>query len=110
EIRRVIREQEPQKPSTFVQTMPFEARTTVAKNRHADALKLVSLIRGDLDWIVMKSLEKDRNRRYETATGLAKDIECHLRNDPVGARPPSRAYQLQKFVRRNKVTVAAAVA
>ncbi len=107
EIRRAIREQEPQRPSTFVQTMPFALRTTVAKHRQADALKLVTQIRGDLDWIVMKAMEKDRNRRYETATGFAKDIERHLNNEPVQARPPSRGYQFQKLVRRNKLAVAA---
>ncbi len=110
EIRRAIREQEPQKPSTFVQTMALELRTTVARHRQAEAAKLVGLIRGDLDWIVMKAIEKDRNRRYETATGLAKDIERHLNNEPVRARPPSRAYQFQKLVRRNQLAVAATAA
>jgi hypothetical protein len=66
------------------------------------------LLRGDLDWIVMKCLEKDRTRRYETANGLARDIERHLNNEPVVARPPSTAYRFQKLVRRNKLAFAAA--
>src|SRR4030095_12564740 len=70
----------------------------------------ISAISGDLDWIVMKAIEKDRNRRYETANGFAKDIERHLTNEPVQARPPSRAYQFQKLVRRNKLAVAATAA
>ena len=68
------------------------------------------MVRGDLDWIVMKCLEKDRTRRYETANGLAMDIQRHLNNEPVVARPPSAAYRLQKFVRRNKVMVASTAA
>jgi hypothetical protein len=74
EVRRAILEQEPQKPSTFVQTMPVELRTTVARHRQVDAEKLAGMIRGDLDWIVMKALEKDRTRRYETANGVAADL------------------------------------
>src|SRR5215207_1166079 len=110
EIRRTIREQEPKKPSTFVETMSLEVRAAVARHRQAEAAKLVGVIRGDLDWIVMKAIEKDRNRRYETANGFAKDIERHLAHEPVQARPPSRAYQLQKLVRRNKLAVAATAA
>ena len=68
---------------------------------------MISLLRGDLDWIVMKALEKDRTRRYETANGLAMDIQRHLNNEPVMARPPSRLYRLQKLVRRNKIVFAA---
>jgi hypothetical protein len=82
--------------------------TTVAQRRHAEAPKLIHLLRGDLDWIVMKALEKDRTRRYETANGLAMDVRRHLSNDPVVARPPSTLYRFQKLVRRNKTIFATA--
>jgi aminoglycoside phosphotransferase (APT) family kinase protein len=108
EMRRAIREQEPQKPSTALHTMAAESRTTIAQHRQADGAKLIGLIRGDLDWIVMKALEKDRARRYETANGLAADLKRHLNNEPVVARPPSTAYRFQKLVRRNKLAFAAA--
>src|SRR6185436_4320877 len=78
--------------------------------RQADAPKLIHVIHGDLDWIVMKCLEKDRTRRYETANGLALDLKRHLSNEPVTARPPSRTYQFQKLVRRNKVVFVAGAA
>jgi serine/threonine protein kinase len=107
EMRRTIREQEPARPSTALSTMLATDLTTVAKHRQSDAPKLVHLVRGDLDWIVMKALEKDRARRYETANGLAMDLQRHLDNEPVMARPPSNAYRFQKFFRRNKLTVAA---
>jgi WD40 repeat protein len=108
EMRRTIREKEPARPSTRLSTMLNGDLTTTAKHRQSDGRKLISLIRGDLDWIVMKALEKDRTRRYETANGLAVDIQRHLSSEPVVARPPSAAYRVQKFVRRNKVMVAAA--
>ena len=85
-------------------------QTTVARRRHSEPPQLIHLVRGDLDWIVMKCLEKDRTRRYETANGLADDIQRHLNNEPVLARPPSRLYRLQKLVRRNKLVFAAAAA
>jgi serine/threonine protein kinase len=107
EMRRVIREQEPSRPSTRLSTMPDNELSTAAQRRGIDAPKLVTELRGDLDWIVMKCLEKDRARRYETANGLAKDIERLLNNEPVTARPPSTAYRLRKMVRRNKLTFAA---
>jgi serine/threonine protein kinase len=107
EMRCTIREQEPQRPSTRLSTLPAEALSTTAQRRGLDAPKLVSQLRGDLDWIVMKCLEKDRARRYETANGLARDIERHLNNEPVLARPPTKAYRLQKMVRRNRVVVTA---
>ena len=114
EIRRTIREQEPQKPSTFLSTIALERRTTVAQHRQSDATKLPGLIRGDLDWIVMKALAKDRSGRYETANGLAMDIQRHLADEPVRARPPSRVYRFRRMVRRNKLaffaTAAVAVA
>jgi len=110
QMRRIIREQEPVRPSTRLSTMIQGELTATAKHRHAEGPKLIHLLRGDLDWIVMKALEKDRTRRYETANGLALDIERHLKQEPVDARPPSSAYRLQKFVRRNKLMVTAAAA
>jgi eukaryotic-like serine/threonine-protein kinase len=107
-MRKTIREQEPVRPSTRLATLQAEEQTTTAKRRSSDAPKLIHLLKGDLDWIVMKCLEKDRTRRYETANGLARDIERHLNNEPVVARPPSRAYRLQKAWRRNKLAVTAA--
>src|SRR6185503_11394179 len=82
--------------------------TRLAEHRSSEPPKLISLLRGDLDWIVMKALEKDRTRRYETANGLAMDIQRYLYNEPVVARPPSRRYRFQKLVRRNKGVFAAA--
>ena len=84
--------------------------TAVANQRQSEPAKLSHLLRGDLDWIVMKALEKDRTRRYETANALAMDIERHLNNEPVMARPPSSLYRFQKLVRRNKLAFAAASA
>src|SRR6187401_95363 len=86
--------------------------TTTAKHRQTDAPKLIHLVRGDLDWIVMTCLEKDRTRRYETANGLAMDIQRHLNNEPIHACPPSAAYQFRKFGRRHRATlrVAAGIA
>ena len=110
EMRRIIREKEPLRPSTRISTLEAADRTTVAKRRHSEPPQLVHLVRGDLDWIVMKCLEKDRTRRYETANGLAHDVLCHLNNEPVLARPPSRLYRFQKMARRNKLAVTAAAA
>src|SRR5262249_17559518 len=107
QMRRTIREQEPVRPSTRLSTMLAGELTTTAERRQTEAPKLIHLIRGDLDWIVMKCLEKDRTRRYETANGLARDTERHLNNEPVVARPASTAYRVQKFVRRNKLMVTA---
>jgi serine/threonine protein kinase/Tfp pilus assembly protein PilF len=110
EMRRTIREKEPARPSTKLSTLQAIELTTMAKHRRIEASKLVRLIRGDLDWIVMKCLEKDRTRRYETAVGFAADLEHFLNNEPVSARPPSATYRLQKLVRRNKLAFAAAAA
>ncbi|MBL9138870.1 MAG: protein kinase, partial [Verrucomicrobiales bacterium] len=107
-LRKIIREREPQRPSTRLNTLPGDARTTAGKRRQTDAGRLVHQLQGDLDWIVMKCLEKDRTRRYETANGLAADITRHLNNEPVAARPPSAAYRFQKAFRRNKLVFAAA--
>jgi eukaryotic-like serine/threonine-protein kinase len=108
EIRRIIREEEPPRPSTRLSTMAAEEQTTTAKRRHTEAPQLVHLVRGDLDWIVMKALDKDRTRRYETANALASDIERHLNDEPVEAHAPSRLYRLRKLVRRHKLGFAAA--
>jgi serine/threonine protein kinase/tetratricopeptide (TPR) repeat protein len=107
-MRRIIREQEPARPSTRLSTLLGDDLTIVARHRHAEPGRLGTLLRGDLDWIVMKALEKDRTRRYETANGLAMDIQRHLSSEPVVARPPSTGYRLQKMVRRNKLAFAAA--
>jgi len=110
EIRRAIREQEPPRPSTALSTMAADAMTTVAQHRQSDSAKLLGLLRGDLDWIVMKALEKNRTRRYDTANAFAEDIQRHLASEPVIACPPSTAYRLQKLVRRNKLAFAASTA
>jgi serine/threonine protein kinase/WD40 repeat protein len=103
EVRHRIREMEPVRPSTRLSALARDELTTTAQCRGTEPPKLISQVRGDLDWIVMKSLEKDRARRYETANGLARDIERHLSNEPVLARPPSRLYEFQKTVRRHWV-------
>src|SRR5713226_4539069 len=108
EIRRTIREKEPARPSTRLSTMLEGELTITAKHRHTDAPKLIHLLRGDLDWIVMKALEKDRARRYETANSLAMDVQRYLADEPVVARPPSKLYRFQKLARRNKLAFAAA--
>ena len=110
EMQRVIADEEPERPSTRLSTLADEQKTAVAKNRGEDFAALDTLLRGDLDWIVMKCLEKDRTRRYETANGLAADLKRHLNNEPVLARPPSAAYKFQKALRRNKVVFAAGTA
>ncbi|MES2466424.1 MAG: serine/threonine-protein kinase [Verrucomicrobiota bacterium] len=107
EIRRVVREQEPQKPSAFVSTLALGRRTTLAKHRQTDSAKLVGQIRGDIDWIVMKALEKDRARRYETADNFAQDLQRHLNCEPVQARPPTTGYRFRRFAKRNKLAFAA---
>src|SRR6266536_3225871 len=108
EMRRTISEKEPARPSTRLSTMLEGELTTTAKHRNTDAPRLIHLLRGDLDWIVMKALEKDRARRYETANGLARDIQRYLADEPVIARPPSKLYRVQKLARRNKLAFAAA--
>src|SRR3989440_4974312 len=86
-MRRIIGEQEPARPSTRLSTLLAADLTIVARHRQAEPARLGTLLRGDLDWIVMKCLEKDRTRRYETANGLAMDLQRHLENEPVVARP-----------------------
>jgi len=109
EMQRVIREQEPVKPSTKLTTLG-DTLTDIARHRGCTPDLLRKAIRGDLDWIVMKSLEKDRTRRYETASGLAEDIRRHLESEPVLARGPGTAYRLHKFVRRYRTQVLGALA
>jgi serine/threonine protein kinase len=106
ELLRVIREEEPEKPSTRLSST--EELPSVAANRGLEPKKLNGIVRGDLDWIVMKCLEKDRDRRYETANALATDMQRYLADEPVLACPPSMSYRVRKFVRRNKVPVVAA--
>ena len=107
EIRRMIRETEPPRPSTRLRTLGHRL-VEVASQRQTEPFTLSKLVRGDLDWIVMKCLEKDRRRRYETVNGLAADIRRHFENEPIIARPPSNLYRLQKLISRNKVIFAAA--
>jgi len=106
-MRRTIREKEPARPSIIVAGLKGDELTTTAKRHAAERAKLLQQLRGDLDWIVMKCLEKDRTRRYETANGLAADLQRHLDFRPVIARPPSKLYEFQKSVRRHKFGYAA---
>src|SRR5262249_48406223 len=100
EMLRVIREQEPAKPSTRLSTA--DGLPALAANRGTEPAKLTKLVRGELDWIVMKALEKDRSRRYEAANSLAMDLQRYLADEPVLACPPSAGYRLRKFARRHK--------
>jgi serine/threonine protein kinase len=109
EVLRQLREQDPPRPSTKVETQK-ESSTAAAQMRGTEPNQLVSLLHGDLDWITMKALEKDRTRRYGTPSELAADITHYLRNEPVAARPASAGYRLQKYMRRHRVGVVAAVA
>ena len=110
EVRRIIREEEPPRPSTRLSTLHHADLSSVAAHRHTEPPRLFHLIRGDLDWIAMKCLEKDRGRRYETANDLAMDLQRHLRSEPVLACPPSAAYRFRKFARRNKAALATTAA
>jgi serine/threonine protein kinase/tetratricopeptide (TPR) repeat protein len=107
ELRRIIREEEPPRPSTRIATLG-QAATTVSSNRHSEPRQLSRLLRGELDWVVMKALEKDRNRRYESASALAADVQRYLHDEPVQACPPSAAYRFGKLVRRHKRSMLAA--
>ena len=106
EMMRTIREVEPHKPSTRISTLG-DTGTRTAQQRRSDVKRLSTLLRGDLDWIVMKCLEKDRTRRYDTANGIAADLERHLNDETVTAGAPSAGHRLRKFVRRNRVQVVA---
>jgi eukaryotic-like serine/threonine-protein kinase len=105
EILRIIKEEEPPKPSTRLSDSG-EALASISAQRKTEPAKLSKLMRGELDWIVMKTLEKDRNRRYETANGFAADVQRYLNDEPVQACPPSAMYRVRKFVRRNKRVLA----
>ncbi len=106
EIQRIIREVEPPKPSTRL-SHNTDTIESVAAKRHTEPKRLGTIVRGELDWIVMKALEKDRQRRYETASGLGLDIKRYLSGEAVLAAPPSNAYRFKKMIRRNKGPVAA---
>jgi serine/threonine protein kinase len=103
EVRRVIREEEPIRPSTRLSTMIAADLTSLSKHRQAEPPKLIREVRGDLDWIVIKALEKDRTRRYQTAIGLAQDLQRYLAGEAISARPPSALYKFQKMFLRNKL-------
>ena len=107
EILRMIKEEEPPRPSTRLSDSG-EALASISAQRHMEPAKLTKLVRGELDWIVMKTLEKDRNRRYETANGFAADVQRYLDDEPVQACPPSAWYRFRKFARRNKTALATA--
>ncbi len=109
EMMRIIRESEPDRPSTRLHTLGDRASKT-AQQRCVDPRELCSALRGDLDWIVMKCLEKDRSRRYDTANAVALDIQHYLDDEPVSAGPPGARYRLGKFVKRNRAGVIAAAA
>ena len=107
EMRRIIREEEPPRPSNRISTLG-DTSTAMAAHRKLDPQQLGQAVRGELDWIVMKSLEKDRSRRYETANGLARDVERYLSDEPVEACPPSVTYRFRKLARRHKAALATA--
>jgi eukaryotic-like serine/threonine-protein kinase len=108
EMIRIIQEEEPSKPSTRLST--DEALPSLAASRHIEPKKLMALLRGELDWVVMKCLEKQRERRYETANALARDIQRYLADEMVEARPPSAGYRLRKFVRKHRAALTSAAA
>jgi WD40 repeat protein/serine/threonine protein kinase len=107
---RVIREEEPPIPSDLISSMDRKQITQVTQSRHSDLRELNRELKGDLDWITLRAMEKDRMRRYETANGLAADVRRYLNDEPVVARPPSTIYRFQKMVRRNKVVFTASAA
>src|SRR5437773_9371366 len=104
EVLRMIKEEEAPKPSTRLSDSGA-ALASISAQRHMEPAKLTKLVRGELDWIVMKCLEKDRNRRYETANGFAQDLQRYLADEPVLACPPSALYRFRKFARRNTVAL-----
>lgn len=108
ELRRIIREEEPHRPSTRLSTLNNQIATTVAANRQLDLVRLASSMKRELDWIVMKALDKDRNRRYATAGSMAEDVSRFLMHQPIVACPPSTWYRFTKFARRNKVAISTA--
>ncbi|MBM4000018.1 MAG: tetratricopeptide repeat protein [Planctomycetes bacterium] len=109
EMRRIIREVDPPHPSERITTMPVAELSTVCQHRGVDSRRLRHAVRGELDWIVMKSLEKDRGRRYETASAFAADVHRYLCGEPVRAGPPSVLYRFKKYARRHRVAITAGV-
>ena len=109
EIQRIISQEEPVRPSTLLSRLNGRSRT-VAASRSCEPTALMKLIKGDLDWIVLKAIDKDRNRRYETANGLAADVQRYLASEPVAATPPSALYRVRKFIQRNRVVALAGTA
>ena len=107
EIQRIIREEEPPKASTRLSKLG-DTQTSIAKHRQTDPSSLQRLLKGDLDWITLKAMAKDRTHRYASASELVSDIERHLKNEPVSASPPSTAYRMKKYIRRHKTGVVAA--
>jgi serine/threonine protein kinase len=103
QIRRVITTEEPVRPSTRLKTLVAKDLTSISQHQRAEPAKLINDVRGDLDWIAMKALEKDRARRYATAHGLALDVQHYLAGEAISARPPSRIYKFRKLVLRNKL-------
>jgi eukaryotic-like serine/threonine-protein kinase len=110
ELRRTVRDQEPLSPSAKLQTLHNEELAKTARRLQVEAPRLVSQLRGDLDWIVLKCLEKDRTRRYATANALALDILHYLEEEPVLARPPSQWYRMRKLMRRHRFAFLAGAA
>jgi|GEM_PF-5395844 len=108
ELRRIIREEEPPRPSARLSTLGGDVASTISANRRVEPSRLTASVRGDLDWIVMKALDKDRNRRYPTANALSDDITRYLNEEPVEARPPSAWYRFSKFYKRNRVAITTA--
>ena len=106
EMLRRIREEEPPEPSAPLRALEPAELTTAAQRRQTEPPRLISLLRGDLDWIVMKCLEKNRNRRYETTNALALDLERYLSHQPVTAAAPTLGYRLAKFIRRHRAGLA----
>lgn len=106
-MRRTIREEEPTPPSTRFRLLPEAEQTTTAQRRQAEPARLAGLLRGELDWIILKALEKDRTRRYPTANDMAMDVQRYLNNEPIIAHPPSPTYRFQKLIRRNRLLFAA---
>jgi hypothetical protein len=102
ELQRIIREEEPPTPSQRLHTLDAQACSTVSERRGVDGRRLGQVLRGELDWIVMKALEKDRNRRHESASAFAADVRRYLNDAAVSACPPSAGYRLRKFARRNR--------
>src|SRR5207302_1966711 len=109
ELLRAIREEEPPRPSTRLSDSK-ESLPSISAQRRTEPSSLRKLMRGELDWIVMKALDKDRGRRYETANGLARDVERYLADEPVEACPPSTHYRLHKFLRKHRAGTLTAVA